>query len=205
MKLLKPVNPLFVTQKYGAKSSMYRDFHRGLDIRLRGTDKLIKAVQDGTVIFASVGKPWYTNGVKNANYGKGSPFGTHVKIKHFLDGKDVFSMYCHLDSYNVSVGQNIKAGDVIGTGGSTGLSTAPHLHLEIRQGLDASNKTVNPEPLLCDQLQSESELKALAQAEQNLKIDMDIAWKALEKVNKSREALAFQKGVPAKKYIIISE
>ena len=47
--------------------------------------------------------------------------------------------------------------------------------------------------------------KELEIAENNLKIDMDEAWKALEKANKSRAGLALLKGVPVKKYTIISE
>ena len=47
--------------------------------------------------------------------------------------------------------------------------------------------------------------KSLEIAENNLQIDMDLAWKALEKANKSRAALAILKGVPVKKYIITSE
>lgn len=205
MKLLKPVQPFFVTQKFGNKSSMYKTYHTGTDIRLRNTDKKVRAIQDGKVIYVSNGLPWYTNGKKNANYGKGNPYGTHIKIQHELDKKKVYSLYAHLSSFNVSVGQKVKAGDVIGIGGSTGLSTAEHLHLEVRVGLDASNKAVDAEPHLVDSLISEAEQKMLEEAENNLKMDMDLVWKALEKANKSRSALALLKGVQIKKYIITSE
>lgn len=54
-------------------------------------------------------------------------------------------------------------------------------------------------------LKDEIDPKALEIAEENLKVDMDLAWKALEKANKSRASLALLKGVPVKKYSIISE
>jgi len=54
------------------------------------------------------------------------------------------TLYGHLNSFNVKRGQSVKAGDVIGTVGSTGKSTGPHLHFEIRK----DGHTVNPETLI---------------------------------------------------------
>ena len=51
---------------------------------------------------------------------------------------------CHLEQRNVSVGQIVKAGDVIGREGSTGLSTGSHVHLEMRY----AGKSTDPTPFL---------------------------------------------------------
>ncbi len=42
------------------------------------------------------------------------------------------TVYAHLDHFNVREGQKVKRGDIIGYVGSTGLSTAPHLHYEVK-------------------------------------------------------------------------
>ncbi|MCU0457865.1 MAG: M23 family metallopeptidase [Bacteroidales bacterium] len=54
--------------------------------------------------------------------------GNHIVIDH---GFGYQTVYAHLDRFNVRVGQKVKRGDVIGFVGSTGLSTAPHLHYEV--------------------------------------------------------------------------
>jgi murein DD-endopeptidase MepM/ murein hydrolase activator NlpD len=59
----------------------------------------------------------------------GGGYGRYVVIDH---GYDYQSLYAHMNSYNVRVGQEVKKGQVIGTVGSTGTSTAPHLHYEVR-------------------------------------------------------------------------
>ena len=52
--------------------------------------------------------------------------------------------YAHMSRFRASVGQKVNAGDVIGAIGSTGRSTGPHLHFEVR----INNKPVNPRPFL---------------------------------------------------------
>ena len=62
-----------------------------------------------------------------------------------LDHGDGFStLYAHLSSYNVSVGDTVAAGRTLGAMGSTGLSTGPHLHFEIRR----NGTAVDPLPYL---------------------------------------------------------
>ncbi len=46
-------------------------------------------------------------------------------------GWGIYSMYCHQSEFDVQVGQQVKAGDLIGKVGSTGRVTGPHLHWEI--------------------------------------------------------------------------
>ena len=82
----------------------------------------IKVVADGTVTFARY----------NGSYGN------LVKIDH---GNGLETWYAHTNKMYVKVGEQVKAGDVIAEVGSTGNSTGPHLHLEIR----IDGKHVNPQ------------------------------------------------------------
>ncbi len=96
-------------------------FHAGIDIAApRGTP--ITAARSGTVTYAG----WSNRG-----------YGNLVKVRHA--GGDE-SWYAHQSEIYVSVGQSISQGEVIGLVGSTGLSTGPHLHLEIHE----SGKAIDP-------------------------------------------------------------
>jgi murein DD-endopeptidase MepM/ murein hydrolase activator NlpD len=66
-----------------------------------------------------------------------SGYGTHVIINHGFGYK---SLYAHMSEVDVTLGQKIKRGQIIGKVGSTGTSTAPHLHYEVIN----KNKKVNP-------------------------------------------------------------
>lgn len=110
-----------ITARYGESSRLRSSSHTGLDIAItKGTP--IKAVADGTVICAEY---------------SGS-YGNLVKIDH---GNGVETWYAHTNTMKVEVGQSVKAGDIIATVGSTGNSTGPHLHLEIR----VNGEHINPE------------------------------------------------------------
>ncbi len=99
----------------------YLKMHAGVDLTApTGTN--IYAPGDGVVIRADAGSRGY---------------GNHVRINH---GYGYITVYGHLSKINVRVGQKVKRGDVIGLVGSTGLSTSPHLHYEVR----INNKPVNP-------------------------------------------------------------
>ena len=113
-----------ITSRYGVSSRIRKSTHTGLDISaVTGTD--IKVVADGTVI--------------SAEY-SGS-YGYLVKVDH---GNGVETWYAHTSKMYVKKGDTVKAGDVIAAVGSTGNSTGPHLHLEIR----IDGKTVNPQNYL---------------------------------------------------------
>lgn len=86
--------------------------HTGLDIALNTGDKVYAAF-DGVVRVAC-----YNGG-----------YGNMVLIRHH---NNLETLYGHLSQINVKSGQKVKAGDVIGLGGSTGNSTGPHLHFECR-------------------------------------------------------------------------
>lgn len=113
--LIQPISGT-ITSRFGTRS---RGTHTGLDIA-NSTGTPIKAVADGTVIYAGY---------------KGS-YGKLVVIAHTTS---VQTYYAHCSKINVSVGQNVSQGEVIAAVGSTGNSTGPHLHLEIRVNGVAKN------------------------------------------------------------------
>lgn len=89
-----------------------RKFHTGVD--LAGPNhSAIRAADNGSVLYTG----WY------GGYGK------VVIISH---GKGMATLYAHMSQATVSVGQNVSKGDVIGHEGTTGFSTGPHLHFEVR-------------------------------------------------------------------------
>lgn len=97
-------------------------WHAGEDIGApSGTS--IYAVDSGTVAIATYS----------------SSYGNYVVVSH---GGGLSSLYAHMSSMAVSVGQSVSQGEVIGYVGSTGWSTGPHLHLEMR--VNGSN--VDPKP-----------------------------------------------------------
>lgn len=113
-----------ITSRYGVSSRIRKSTHTGLDISAtQGTD--IKVVADGTVTAASY----------NGSYGN------LIKIDH---GNGVETWYAHTSKMYVQVGDTVKAGDVIAAVGSTGNSTGPHLHLEIR----VNGEDINPQDYL---------------------------------------------------------
>jgi murein DD-endopeptidase MepM/ murein hydrolase activator NlpD len=115
----------FVWPVYGWLSQGYRADHRAVDIAAPiGT--AITAADRGVVIRAG----WNNQG-----------YGQFVVIDHNID---YITLYAHLDQIFVEEGQVVAQGDLIGTVGSTGNSTGPHLHFEIR---DFGRRT-NPLELL---------------------------------------------------------
>jgi len=90
-------------------------FHSGIDI----------AAINGTPIGAAD-----AGIVSLVNRGWGGGYGNYVVITH---GNGYATLYAHLSAINVSVNQAVQRGQPIGAEGSTGFSTGPHLHFEIRQ------------------------------------------------------------------------
>lgn len=93
--------------------------HKGIDIAGSGiSGRPIVAAEAGTVTVAG-----YNNG----------GYGNYVMINHGnKNGSNYITLYGHMSSYIVSSGQSVSKGQTIGYVGSTGRSTGPHLHFEVR-------------------------------------------------------------------------
>ncbi|GAA0266721.1 hypothetical protein GCM10009127_02850 [Alteraurantiacibacter aestuarii] len=125
-----PVDGVRLTSGYGMRNHpilSQRRQHNGVDL----------AAPSGTPVFATadglVGRAEY--------YGS---YGNYVQIEH---GGDLETRYAHLSSYTVSAGDEVNKGDLIGYIGSTGRSTGPHLHYEVR----VEGEAVNPIPYMVAQ------------------------------------------------------
>ncbi len=110
-----PVKSVRVTSKYGTRQDPFTGtpkFHRGIDFAGKiGTE--LMAVAPGRVISA----------------GERVGYGTTVEIDH---GLGFTTLYAHLSKITVSRGDWVRPGTIVGLGGSSGRSTGPHLHYEIR-------------------------------------------------------------------------
>lgn len=76
----------------------------------------------------------------------GSTLGVWVAIDHVINGQEITSIYGHMEAGSMpyALGDRVRVGDVVGTVGSTGVTTAPHLHFELRIG----GRAINPLPWL---------------------------------------------------------
>ena len=106
------IKPLYgtITSRFGSR---WGGMHKGLDIAA-STGSTIAAAAGGTVVFSG----WDSYGLGNC-----------IKIDH---GNGVQTVYGHCSALYVSNGQYVSQGEAIAAVGSTGNSTGPHLHLEIR-------------------------------------------------------------------------
>lgn len=120
ISLIKPIASGYtITSRFGQRSS---GTHTGLDIAApMGTN--IHAAASGTVVTSG----W-------SDYG----YGYHVVISH---GNGVYTLYGHCSRLYATVGDVVNQGDTIAAVGSTGNSTGPHLHLEIR----VNGQKLNPQ------------------------------------------------------------
>lgn len=94
-------------------------FHEGVDFD-PGRGAPIQVIADGVVREVA---PYNDNAL-----------GVHVIVDHMIKGQLISSVYGHMTpgSIKVTQGQTVKVGDILGLVGSTGISTGPHLHFEIR-------------------------------------------------------------------------
>ncbi|MFV0644816.1 MAG: M23 family metallopeptidase [Sphingomonadaceae bacterium] len=122
-----PAQVEMLTSSYGLRRDPFTGvpaMHSGLDFR-GPMGAPVYAAADGTVSFA----------------GRKSGYGKVIEISH---GNGLMTRYAHLSRFSVTEGQKIPAGSVIGGIGSTGRSTGPHLHFEVR----INDRAVNPRPFL---------------------------------------------------------
>ncbi len=103
-----------ITAEFGMSSGLWAHTHTGLDF----------AAPEGTPIL-SVASGQVTSTGYDGAYG-------NKTVITLEDGAELW--YCHQSSFGVSPGDEVTSGQVIGTVGSTGNSTGPHLHLEVRPG-----------------------------------------------------------------------
>lgn len=128
----KFIYPTSITQiSAGYPNYSNGSYHGGIDFPVKlGTN--VGASSDGIVVISTA--------LRNPD-GSYRSYGEYIAIDH---GKGVRTYYCHLTSRSVKVGDTVKQGQVIGKSGSTGNSTGPHLHFEVR----VNNTRVNPMPYL---------------------------------------------------------
>jgi murein DD-endopeptidase MepM/ murein hydrolase activator NlpD len=127
-----PLAHFTITQPFGPSNvalepayGPYRHFHTGVDISAP-LGAPVMAAADGVVV-----------AVGHSAVG----YGTFVVIAH---GGGIATLYGHLLQTNVQAGERVVRGQVIGLEGSTGLSTGPHVHFELR----VNDQVINPMPYL---------------------------------------------------------
>lgn len=122
-----PVKNPRKSSSFGRRIDPFRKraaFHSGVDFRA-STGTPVMATADGQVLRA----------------GRAGGYGKLVELRH---AHGLTTRYGHLSKISVKAGQSVKRGDVIGKVGSTGRSTGPHLHYEVRNKGNARN----PQPFM---------------------------------------------------------
>jgi murein DD-endopeptidase MepM/ murein hydrolase activator NlpD len=124
-----PLESATLTSDFGLRTHPVlggRRNHKGIDL----------AAPSGTPVYASadgvVGKAeWF------------SSYGNYIQIEH---GGEMETRYAHLSGYAVAAGEQVRKGQLIGFVGSTGRSTGPHLHYEVR----VAGAAVDPTPYMVE-------------------------------------------------------
>lgn len=123
-----------ITCEYGGYAG-----HTGCDFSTFGNvNQRVVAADSGTVIISK--------DLTNSN-GKYRSYGRYIVIRHdhpTESGQTVYTLYAHNNSRLVSAGEHVTRGQTIALSGSTGNSTGPHCHFEVRVGGSTQNFAVNP-------------------------------------------------------------
>ena len=121
--LLSPLPYDRITSGWGWRTNPvlhFHEFHKGIDLAVPvGTP--VKTIADGRVIYA----------------GWGTGYGKYVKVEH---PGGFATIYSHLSTFKVHVGEQVKQGEVVALSGNTGWSTGPHLYFQFF----VNGKPVNP-------------------------------------------------------------
>ncbi|PNU01693.1 peptidase M23 [Novosphingobium guangzhouense] len=124
---VSPAHVAYVSSSYGYRSDPFTGgaaFHAGLDFP------------------GPMGSPIYAAAKGRVTFvGTRSGYGNCIEVTH---GNGLMTRYGHLSGFRTRVGQEVDAGALIGAMGSTGRSTGPHLHFEVR----VNDRPVNPRPFL---------------------------------------------------------
>lgn len=146
---LWPTTSSYITAGFGWYSpGGYQSWHSGTDIGVSIGTQVFSAAS-GTVIRAVTvtsdpNGPYTSAGYKDHSYStaNGLGYGNYIMVDHGIgsDGNRLYTLYGHLSSVNVSVGQTVTQGQVIGYSGNTGNSYGAHLHFEVR----VNGSAVNP-------------------------------------------------------------
>jgi hypothetical protein len=148
-KMRWPVEKNAITQRFGERPEVYKQFgmpgHEGLDFGVVENSKIF-AVADGVV--TRIDLDGNTDKFKK-------PYGNQCRIVHKTPDGEFTSIYAHLNSVNVSLGQKVQAGDLIALSGKTGNSEGAHLHLTLklvgatsRRQTNFPNDIIDPFPFL---------------------------------------------------------
>ena len=124
-----PLDSATLTSDYGMRTHPVlggRRNHKGIDLA-QPTGTPVYATADGIV---SRAEPF-------------SSYGNYIQIEH---GGEMQTRYAHLSGYAVASGEQVRKGQLIGFVGSTGRSTGPHLHYEVR----VAGEAVDPRPYMVD-------------------------------------------------------
>jgi murein DD-endopeptidase MepM/ murein hydrolase activator NlpD len=124
---VQPAHVAYVSSSYGYRSDPFNGsaaFHAGLDFP------------------GPMGSPIYAAAKGKVSFvGQRQGYGNCIEISH---GNGLMTRYGHLSAFGVRVGQDVDGGTRIAAMGSTGRSTGPHLHFEVR----VNNRPMNPRPFL---------------------------------------------------------
>lgn len=116
-----PLTGCHITSDFGMRHSRW---HYGTDLKLQMGDPVVACF----------------DGIVRINQYNAGGYGNYVMVRHY---NGLETLYGHLTKSHVTVGQLVKAGELLGDGGNTGRSSGPHLHFEVRY----EGNAINPEEL----------------------------------------------------------
>jgi hypothetical protein len=129
--------------RFGSTMAGERPPHHGVEIENPSGTPVLAAL-DGTVVYAG-------NDLQTPFSPWPDFYGNLVILEHdapFYDPPRVYSLYAHLSSIEVEVGNQVAAGQKVGEVGLTGSASGSHLHFEIRAVMDDYDSVINPELFL---------------------------------------------------------